>query len=141
MALSSTSALARSAARRLARLVPLAAEPARALSSTAGTVVEVGSVDAWEAATKGAGLAVTDFTAKWCGPCKAVAPVYEALAKEHPDVAFLKVDIDDEELASVVETARISAVPTFQFHRAGEQLGEVRGADVAALAAFVEKHK
>lgn len=32
-----------------------------------------------------------DFTASWCGPCKMVAPKYEQLASEHPDVLFLKV--------------------------------------------------
>ena len=32
-----------------------------------------------------------DFTASWCGPCKMVAPKYEQLASQHPDVLFLKV--------------------------------------------------
>lgn len=31
-----------------------------------------------------------DFTASWCGPCKMVAPQYEQLATQHPDVLFLK---------------------------------------------------
>lgn len=36
------------------------------------------------------------FTAAWCGPCKAIAPVFTTLAKDHgADVKFVKVDIDD----------------------------------------------
>ena len=35
------------------------------------------------------------FTATWCPPCKAIKPVYEKMSKDHPEVAFGKVDIDD----------------------------------------------
>ena len=36
------------------------------------------------------------FTAAWCGPCKAIAPHFAALAKEHGSaIQFVKVDIDD----------------------------------------------
>ena len=40
---------------------------------------------------------VVDFHATWCGPCKQIAPVFEALAKEHTKqgrLAFVKVDVD-----------------------------------------------
>ena len=47
------------------------------------------------------------FTATWCPPCKAIKPVYEKLAKEYPEVAFGKIDIDDnQETAAEFEVSR-----------------------------------
>jgi thioredoxin 1 len=40
--------------------------------------------------------AVVDFSAVWCGPCRAIAPVIEGLANEYADrVTVATVDIDD----------------------------------------------
>uniref|UniRef100_A0A9I9E1J7 Thioredoxin domain-containing protein n=1 Tax=Cucumis melo TaxID=3656 RepID=A0A9I9E1J7_CUCME len=40
-------------------------------------------------------LLVVNFTARWCGPCHAMASVLEELAKKMNNVIFLKVDIDE----------------------------------------------
>lgn len=58
--------------------------------------------------------AIIDFYATWCGPCKAVSPVLEDLAKIYEDKLYIyKIDIDQEqELASVFG---IQSVPTFLF--------------------------
>lgn len=58
--------------------------------------------------------AIIDFYATWCGPCKAVAPVLEELAKEYEGKIYIyKVDVDQEqELAGIFG---ISSVPTLLF--------------------------
>ena len=46
--------------------------------------------------TKASPQVLAYFTASWCGPCKAIAPVFTTLAKDHgADVKFVKIDIDD----------------------------------------------
>lgn len=68
---------------------------------------------------------VVDFTAKWCGPCKLIMPLLESLAKENPEVTFLKVDVD--ELASVAEECEIKAMPTILFFKEGKLLHKIVG--------------
>ena len=42
-----------------------------------------------------------DFWAVWCGPCKMIAPIVEAIAEEREDIVVGKVNVDDEmELAA-----------------------------------------
>lgn len=45
--------------------------------------------------------AVLRFTATWCPPCKALAPIFDEVAAEHPEVKTFVIDVDKEqELAS-----------------------------------------
>jgi len=77
-------------------------------------------------------LVVIDFHAVWCGPCKFIAPQFAALAERlSASAAFCKVDVDEaQELA---QFARIRAMPTFQVYKAGRQVFEMTGIDLAKL--------
>jgi thioredoxin len=65
------------------------------------------------------------FSARWCAPCRTVAPLVERYAEEHKDVKLMSFDIDkDEEITSLFG---ITAVPTFLFFRRGVLAATVRG--------------
>ena len=52
-----------------------------------------------------------DFWAVWCGPCKMIAPIVEALAEEREDIVAGKVNVDEEmELAASFGVASIPTV-------------------------------
>ena len=51
-----------------------------------------------------------DFYADWCGPCKALAPVFAEMAAERNDVVFAKVNIDQE--IDLAKTFKVRSVPT-----------------------------
>ncbi|KAK9816685.1 hypothetical protein WJX72_003682 [[Myrmecia] bisecta] len=80
-------------------------------------------------ATKDAGLAVVDFTAKWCGPCKMMAPIYDAMSRQYDGVTFYKADIDQEPLTKSVEAHGVASVPTFAFFKGGKKVAAFSGAD------------
>lgn len=85
-------------------------------------------------------LAVVDFSAKWCGPCRMIAPTFAKFAEQYTDVAFGSVDVDDMD-QSVIQDCDVSSMPTFQFYRNGEIIDEFVGADPAKLKSFIEKYK
>ncbi|MBQ7707095.1 MAG: thioredoxin [Lachnospiraceae bacterium] len=56
-------------------------------------------------------LAVVDFSAVWCGPCKMVAPVLEQVSEELTDVRFFNVDVDKNmDLAQEYKITNIPAI-------------------------------
>ena len=72
------------------------------------------------------GIAVVDFFATWCGPCKMLAPVFEEASKEVSGKAkFFKVDIDASE--SIAEKYGIYAVPTMIVFKDGKPVENLAG--------------
>jgi thioredoxin 1 len=60
-----------------------------------------------------------DFYATWCGPCKAMNPVIQELAKEVSGAArIIKIDIDKNQQAAM--KYGVQAVPTFVIFKKGE---------------------
>lgn len=78
------------------------------------------------------------FTAKWCPPCRMIAPIFEQLAEEnHKSINFVKIDIDKSELTSIVSAHNVSAVPTFIGYVGKKTIGSFSGADKDELAKMV----
>lgn len=72
-------------------------------------------------------VAVIDFWATWCGPCRRIAPIIEKLAEEYEGRAVIaKCDI--EECEELTEQYRIMSVPTLLFFKNGEKVDSMIGA-------------
>jgi thioredoxin 1 len=74
-------------------------------------------------------VAIVDFWADWCGPCKKTKPVLEQIEADLPDVAFGAVDVSDHpELAASFEIMSIPAVLVFSN---GKEVARIVGAHPA----------
>src|SRR5215211_1447708 len=73
------------------------------------------------------GLAVVDFWATWCGPCRMIAPIIDQLATEYTGKAKVaKLDVD-----SNIKTAsrfNVRSIPTILFFKDGALVDTVIGA-------------
>ncbi|MHA1580180.1 MAG: thioredoxin [Candidatus Freyarchaeota archaeon] len=70
---------------------------------------------------------IVDFSARWCGPCRMMEPIFDRLASDFAGkVIFGRVDIDEE--PGIARAFGITAVPTFIIFRQGKPVERILGA-------------
>jgi len=71
-------------------------------------------------------LVLVDFYAPWCGPCQALSPIIEEVAKEVGDKAIVyKVNIDDEH--ALANKFQVMSIPTLIVFKDGKIKNQIIG--------------
>lgn len=83
-------------------------------------------------------VSVIDFYATWCGPCKALEPIFDSLAEKVPEVQFGRVDVDEAQ--TIAGEYGITAMPTCLFFQDGEKVDTIIGANPPKLVQLIQKH-
>jgi thioredoxin 1 len=82
------------------------------------------------------GIAVVDFWAEWCGPCRMIGPIIEELATEYDGKALIaKVDVDENSELSAKFGVR--SIPTILILKDGEVVDKHVG--VTTKQALIDK--
>lgn len=72
-------------------------------------------------------VTLIDFWAEWCGPCRAISPIVEELAKEYDGKALIgKVNVDEN--PEITVKYGIRNIPTILFIKKGEIVDKQVGA-------------
>jgi len=89
--------------------------------------------------TAGDALVVIDYSTSWCGPCKIIAPTFDAFSEKYTNVVFLKVMGDSTPAADkLMRSQGVRALPSFHFWKDNKQIDSISGAKTQALQEAIE---
>jgi thioredoxin 1 len=89
------------------------------------------------------GLLVVNFSTKYCGPCKQMAPKFNQLPAQFPAAVFARVISDgssNHPASKLFKREKVRNVPSFQFFKGGALIDEVTGPNMAALEGAIKLH-
>jgi thioredoxin 1 len=68
---------------------------------------------------------LVDFWASWCGPCRELGPVVDALGEELTDVKVVKINVDEER--ELAKKYRVFSIPTLVVIKDGQAVNKSVG--------------
>ena len=96
------------------------------ITITPRTLNSINSIQQLDEILKSEAYVVVKFSASWCGPCKAMAPILDQVKNEVGDNAsIIKIDVDRNQ--QIAQSLQIQGVPTLILYKNGKQLWRQSG--------------
>lgn len=90
-------------------------------------VTKIKNFQSFQNEVENADKVLVEFEAEWCLPCRAMVSVVEEIAKQHPDVKVVAVDVDGDGMEPILQKYGVRTVPTFVHVRGGTSIRSVSG--------------
>ena len=103
-------------------------------------VLHVSDDDFDETVLKADGPVLVDYWAEWCGPCKMIAPILDAIARDYEGrLTVVKINIDDNPLTP--QHYGVRGIPTLMLFKDGEvEATKVGALPKSELTKFIENN-
>lgn len=76
-------------------------------------------------------LVLVDFYADWCGPCRALGPILDEVAKKYEDVRIVKVNVDEN--SELAKEFKVRSIPQMFLIKEGENVESMVGMQTATV--------
>lgn len=93
-----------------------------------GNTVTVTDDTFTQAIENAGGLAMVDFWATWCGPCRIIAPIVEELARDYAEKGLVVGKLDVDHNPGVAARFGVRSIPSILFFKDGAHVDTVVGA-------------
>ena len=104
------------------------------------SVLHVSDNEFNETVIKASGPVLVDYWAEWCGPCKMIAPVLDAIAEEYAGkLTVVKINIDDN--PQTPQHYGVRGIPTLMLFKNGNvEATKVGALSKSQLTAFIDSN-
>ncbi|MDX1533878.1 MAG: thioredoxin [Nitrosopumilaceae archaeon] len=83
-------------------------------------------MNSFDSTISGNNLVLVDFWSEWCGPCRAMHPIFDRMAKKYRQIKFGRVNVDQNQ--PIAQRFQVQAIPTFIMFKNGEVVDRMMGA-------------
>ncbi|KAL6921560.1 hypothetical protein ACHAPO_004748 [Fusarium lateritium] len=108
-------------------------------------VVEITSKAQFDELVKKTPYVALQASASWCGPCKAISPIFKKQAAEHTSEKFAFAKFDTDDVPDLAFEMGIRSIPAFFFFENGNKDSDLLGAVppklTAAIGGYAKKAK
>ncbi|CAG7853912.1 Thioredoxin {ECO:0000256/PIRNR:PIRNR000077} [Serendipita indica DSM 11827] len=99
-------------------------------------ITEITSADQFRQVITQDAISIVDYHAPWCGPSKAILPMFAQLSELYNRINFYKVDVDEH--AQLTQEAGARVYPTFIIYRGGAKVQTISGANPEGLTTLIK---